>query len=71
MIHMKCYNSFSLKNKRKILECRLLQILLGALRVNKSFSVCGYILHCLASTESVSEQQAPDQTANVQAALSI
>ena len=32
-IHMKSQDLFSLKNKKK-LECRLLQILLGALRVN-------------------------------------
>ena len=31
---MKCQDLFSLKNKKKIFECRLLQILLGALRVN-------------------------------------
>ena len=31
---MKCQDFFSLKNKKKKLECRLLQILLGALRVN-------------------------------------
>ena len=33
MIHIKCQDLFSLKNK-KIFECRLLQILIGALRVN-------------------------------------
>ena len=34
MIHMKCQDLFSLKNKKKKnLECHLLQILLGALRV--------------------------------------
>ena len=33
MIHMKCQDLFSLKNKKKF-ECCLLQILLGALRVN-------------------------------------
>ena len=33
MIHMKCQDLFSLKNKKKF-ECRLLQILLGVLRVN-------------------------------------
>ena len=34
-IHMKYQDLFSLKNKKiKILECCLLQILLGALRVN-------------------------------------
>ena len=33
MIHMKYQDLFSLKNKRNILECHLLQILLGALRV--------------------------------------
>ena len=34
-IHMKCQDLFSLKNKKKkFFECRLLQILLGALRVN-------------------------------------
>ena len=34
-IHMKYQDLFSLKNiKIKILECHLLQILLGALRVN-------------------------------------
>ena len=32
-IHMKCQDLFSLKNKDKNLECCLLQILLGALRV--------------------------------------
>ena len=32
-IHMKCQDLFSLNNKKN-LECRLLQILLGALRVN-------------------------------------
>ena len=35
MIHMKCQDFFFLKNKKKI-ECRLLQILLGALRVNST-----------------------------------
>ena len=34
-IHMKFQDLFSLKNKNKNLECHLLQILLGALRVNK------------------------------------
>ena len=29
MIHMKCQDLFSLKNKKKIFECGLLQILLG------------------------------------------
>ena len=33
MIHMKCQDLFSLKNKKRKFECRLLQILLGALRV--------------------------------------
>ena len=34
MIHMKCQDLFSLKHKKNpIFECRLLQILLGALRV--------------------------------------
>ena len=33
-IHMKCQDLFSLKNKNKNLECRLLQILLCAFRVN-------------------------------------
>ena len=32
-IHMKCQDLFSLKNINKNLECHLLQILLGALRV--------------------------------------
>ena len=32
-IHMKCQDLFSLKNKKKILECCLLQILFGAVRV--------------------------------------
>ena len=31
---MKCQDLFSLKNKNKNLECRLLQILIGTLRVN-------------------------------------
>ena len=34
MIHMKCQDLFSLKNKKNIFECCLLQILLGALRDN-------------------------------------
>ena len=39
MIHMKCQDLFPLKNKKKNKKnCRLLQILLGALRVN-SFNV--------------------------------
>ena len=33
-IHMKCQDLFSLKNEKKNLGCRLLQILLGTLRVN-------------------------------------
>ena len=32
---MKCQDLFSLKNEKKKFECCLLQILLGALRVNK------------------------------------
>ena len=32
MIHMKCQDLFSLKNKKNI-DCRLLQILVGAFRV--------------------------------------
>ena len=35
-VHMKCQDLFSLKNKKNFLECPLLQILLGALRVNKT-----------------------------------
>ena len=38
-IHMKCQDLFSLKNNKKNFECRLLQILLGALRVNKSSDI--------------------------------
>ena len=39
-IHMKYQDFFSLKNKKiKIVECRLLQILIGALRVNRSKTV--------------------------------
>ena len=34
MIHMKCQDLFSLNFKKKILGCRLLQILLGILRIN-------------------------------------
>ena len=33
---MKCQDLVSLKNKKKVFECRLLQILLGALRVNST-----------------------------------
>ena len=38
MIHMKCQDLFPLKNKKKIFECCLLQILLSALRVSNNFS---------------------------------
>ena len=34
MIHMKCQDLFSMKNKKYFLECCLLQILLSALMVN-------------------------------------
>ena len=34
-IHMKCKDLFSLKNRNFFLECRLLQISLGALRVKE------------------------------------
>ena len=34
MIHIKCQDLLSLKNKKKIFECRLLQILLSAFTVN-------------------------------------
>ena len=38
MSHMKCQDLFSLKKKKKEnLECRLLQILLGTLRVNMKY----------------------------------
>ena len=42
-IHMKYQDLFSLKNKKKIkiLECRLLQTLLGALRVKGHLRQCG------------------------------
>ena len=39
-IDMKYQDLFSLKNKKKkFFECRLLQILLGALRVNPDFKI--------------------------------
>ena len=39
MMHMKCRDLFSLKNKKKIFfECRLLQILLGTLWVEYNFN---------------------------------
>ena len=44
-IHMKYQDLFSLKNKKKkkikILECRLLQTLFGALRVKGHLRQCG------------------------------
>ena len=47
-IHMKCQDLFSLKNKKKIFfEYRLLQILLGALRVNSDVTQITNI--CLVS----------------------
>ena len=39
LLGMKCQDLFSLKNKKINFECRLLQILLGALRV-KGASLC-------------------------------
>ena len=43
MIHMKCQDLFSLKNRKNKLECRLLQILLGTLRV-KSYQDDGRVI---------------------------
>ena len=45
MIHKKCQDLFSMKfEKKKIIECRLLQILLGILRVNPCPAEPGYTL---------------------------
>ena len=50
-IHIKCQGLFSLKNKKIFFECRLLQILLGALRVKqKSAFKNGQNIHVILQT---------------------
>ena len=52
----------------KILDCRLLQILLGALRVK---CLCYTSVYSTISDDSVSEGIDPDQTMNAQADLGL
>ena len=50
LLGMKCQDLFSLKNEKKKLECRLLQILLGALRVK---SMIVFMQYCTQYFQSV------------------
>ena len=59
---MKCQDLFSLKNKKKNLECCLLQILLGALTANHNN--CRLLCHLLVILKVISANSVdPDQTA--------
>ena len=69
MIHMKCQDLFSLNNNKKKIECRLLQIWLGALRVTKKSMKLLNLTHLLLKMTYpiLANSVDPDQLASEEA----
>ena len=55
-IHMKCQDLFSLKNKKKKIECHLLQILLGTLTLLLLNTTCPVLANSVDPDQLASEE---------------